>query len=63
MTRTTDGWYYWILYEHSPEVNEWMVALYVKGAGWQLPGQIESLDQFDERIRRVGAEVIRRAAE
>ncbi len=57
MTRPTDGNYYWILYEHSPEVNEWIVALYVEGAGWQLPGQLDSLDKFDTHIRRVGDEV------
>jgi hypothetical protein len=63
MTQTIpkDGHYYWILWKHRPGVaNEWMVALYVEGPGWQLPGMQYSVDKLDMHILRVGDEVTRR---
>lgn len=58
-----DGHYYWLLWKHRPGVGqEWMVALYIEGIGWQLPGVLYSVDKLDMHILRVGDEVTRRAA-
>jgi len=58
-----DGSYYWILWRHRPGVaEEWMVALFVDGAGWQIAGVLYSADEKDPRIIEVGDEVVRRVA-
>lgn len=58
-----DGSYYWLLWKHRPGVNqEWMVALFVEHAGWQIPGMLYSTNQKDPHIVQIGDEVIRRAA-
>ena len=58
-----DGCYYWIEWKHRPgKAVEWMVALYVQHAGWQIPGVLYSTDTHDPRILQVGNEVVREAA-
>jgi hypothetical protein len=64
MTQTVvkDGSYYWLQWKHRPGVaSEWLVALYVEGPGWQLPGMLYSIDVGDPHIIRIGDEVTRAA--
>lgn len=56
-----DGSYYWLLWRHHPGKTEWMVALYVEGAGWQRTGVLYSAIDDDPHILRIGDEVTRAA--
>jgi len=58
MTVPKDGCYYRLEWKHRPGVaTEWMVALFVEGPGWQLPGMLYSVDEKDPHIIQIGEKV------